>query len=42
MTMIENLSKEQLEGILEATQDITEIKGIQGEKRLLECSMGVG
>ena len=34
--MLENLNKEQLEGILEATQDITEIKKIEGEKRLLE------
>ena len=43
--MIENLSKDQLAGILEAipveitfvleaTQDITEIKNIEGEKRL--------
>jgi DUF438 domain-containing protein len=34
--MIENLSQEQLAGILEATQDITEIKKIEGEKRLLD------
>ena len=34
--MIENLSREQLEGIPEATQDITRIREIEGEKRLLE------
>jgi len=37
--MIENLSREQLAAILEtleATQDITDIKKIEGEKRTLE------
>ena len=34
--MIENLNREQITGTLEVGQDITEIKQIEGEKRLLE------